>query len=169
MLLEKMAEMGGDDRAGVHHGIAQGLRFILEGGIDPHGFQPEGRIPGVNSFQHAIHLPWVDGQLPVRIHLRFTNGDTHEGYAIGAGRKFQVVTYMNCRNEETKFLGKLPSHAPNAVHQLSALLLVQQGNQAVSHLETNGIHLGDFFPAQFRFTAFSGGRRLFLALFLGGH
>ena len=56
---------------------------------------------------------------------------------------------MHRGHEKAHFLGKLFAYALDPRQQLPALVTVNQGNQAIAHLQANHVHRGDIVPTQF--------------------
>jgi len=52
--LDELGEMGGKHGRGIDHGVALDRRFLLEGGVDPGGRQPEGRLIGNGGPEAAL-------------------------------------------------------------------------------------------------------------------
>ena len=96
--------MGGDHGAAVDHGVTQSLRFITHGRIDPHRFQTESRIFGLDTFDSAKDLTGINRQFFFRIGFALTRGYAHQDDAVLVRRQIKVVPDMHRLDEETKLL-----------------------------------------------------------------
>jgi hypothetical protein len=85
MCLDHIAQVRGDHGAGVHHRVAQRLRVLALGGLDPHGLHAEGRIARLDARGLAEHAPRIDRELAIGIHQAISQDDPGEGDPVGVG------------------------------------------------------------------------------------
>ena len=157
MRRDQMVQVGGHHSARIDHGVAHVLRFILQTRIDPHGRQAEGGIGGDQARQGAARHARIDRQ--VLAAERFAGAHFHalEGDPVGRRLELEVVADVHRRRQKTDFLRELLADALDALEQLAALRLVDQGNEAVAHFQPQRIDRHDVLPA--RFFALRRGRR----------
>ncbi len=122
MGLNHLTEMGGDDGAGIHHRIAEGLGMLLGAGLDPGRLQTKGGVLTGDALQGAVGLPGIDGHLAVGVDLRLAHNHPLEGDAVVIGAQIEVVANMHRRHQEAQLLGHFLAHPLDARHQLPPLI-----------------------------------------------
>ena len=147
--------------AGVHHGVTQGARHVALCGVNPHSFQTERGLFGGFTFQGAIHLTRIDGQLFAHFDLTLAAHYALEHDVISIGIDGQGIANANGLNQESQLGRQFFAHTFDAVHQLTAGVGVDQWNQAIANFKANQIDLIDIVPIQF-FGLFQGGLRCLL-------
>ena len=119
--LQEVAQVCGDDAARIDDGIAERLRVVARGRLDPDRLHAEGRILGGDALQGPEDAARVDGELTVDVDDAFAERDAAEGDAVGVRRELEVVADVHRLHEEAELLGELAAHAPDARQQLAAL------------------------------------------------
>ena len=100
-------------------------------------------------FQRAVYLARVDGQLAAHLDLAFATHHALQDDVVGVGVDVQGIANAHRLNQKAQFGRQFFAHPFDAVHQLTAGVGVDQGNQAVANFQTNQIHLVDIVPIQF--------------------
>src|SRR6202044_3459943 len=150
MRLQQMAQVGGDDAAGVHHRVALRLRLLSPRLVDPDGIEAEGRILGGGSgYGRPGYLTRIDGHFPVGKYLGLAHRRAQNGDPVGVRAQFQIVANVHGLDQEAEFLRQFLAHSLDAPHEFAALIAVDQGNQAIANLQADQINRLDIVPGQF--------------------
>ena len=154
VVAQQLAQMGGNHRAAVDHGVTRGLGCIPVDGINPQGIQAKGGILGFHALDIAEHLARVDGQLPVRKDFTLTHGNTVDADPVLGGPQVEVVPDVHRVDQEAQFLGQFFPDPLDAAEQVTALVGIHQRNQAITHFQTDKVDRRDILPAQIRTAGF---------------
>ena len=76
MFADDLAQVRGDDRADIHHRVAERLRVLPAARLDPYRLEPEGRVARLQPLDVRGDLPGIDREFPVRQHLALSNRNT---------------------------------------------------------------------------------------------
>ena len=144
-----MADMRCHDSTGIDHRITHVLRLIAHRGLYPHCRQAKGGIARYCARQLSADIARIDGQKQIGEGFAIANLCTLEGNAIRIWAQFQVIAYMHRRRQEADILGEFFTYAFYTPQQIAILLLVDQGDHAVTHFQSQHIHLRHVLPTCF--------------------
>ncbi len=153
-----MAQVRGDDGAAIDHRVAERLRVLARGRLDPHRFHAERRILGVDALERPEHAARIDGHLALRIDLTFAHRHAAEVDAIAIRAEIQVVADVHGRHEEAEILRKLAAHAADAREQVAVLVLVHQRHEAIADFEAEQVDRLHVVPRQLALLGRTDGR-----------
>ena len=140
--------MGGHYGTRIDHRVAKRLGVIALTRIDPDRIQTKGGILGLDTLKLAEHPPRIDRQIAVRIYLRLAHDGAVQRDTVTGWAQIQIVLDMHRLNQESQLLGEFLAHAFYAVHQFTALISVNQGNQPIPHLEADDVYRLHIVPGQ---------------------
>ena len=148
VLAKHLVEVGGDGRAGVDHGVAQGAGVVALRGVDPNRFQTKSGFFGFDTFKRAINLARVDGEFAPNHDVAFAAHRAIEHDVVGVGVEAQGVADAHGLDQEAQFCREFFAHTFDAVHQLAAGFGVDQGDEAVADFHANEVDLFHIVPIQ---------------------
>src|SRR3569833_1903108 len=149
VILQYLAHVRRDHRARVDHGVTHCLRVVALCRFDPHRIETEGRVLAGNTVDRAVHLSRIDREFALEVNLGLAHGDAQQRDTIGVRREIEVIADMHRGHEEAQFVRELLAHALDARHELPALILVDQRDQAITDLEADGVDGHHVVPSEF--------------------
>ncbi len=149
MLLDHFRQMRGQHRSLIDYGVAGSQRLILQRGRNPQRGHAEGRLFGRSARQRARRALGTDGHQMVLVHLPAGHLDSAQRDDILARLEAHVVGDVHGRHDEAQLLGQILPQRLHPGQQLPALILVDQGHQAVAHFQAEFVQLQQIFDRVF--------------------
>src|SRR5882724_4744862 len=141
VLADNFGEMRGEHRGLIDNRVTICQRLLLQAGNDPHRGGTESRLVGGHTIDGRRGRIGTDGQHALLLHFPASDFDAANQHEVFARAKLQIVRDVHGRNQETQLQGKMPAQRTNALQQLAALHLIDQGNQCVAHFQADLVQL----------------------------
>src|SRR5690554_6476460 len=149
MTMQQVVEMGGNNGAGIHHGVSIDLGMLALGTINPYRRQAEGRVGGRRALKLPRHLSRINGEPLARVGFGTPDFSSLERNHIGIGTQLKVVANVYHGGQKADLLGELLAHALDPSQQLTVLPLIDQRDQAMAHFKPQRIDQLDIVPTGF--------------------
>src|SRR5690606_35626396 len=130
--LNDVREVRCDDGARVDDRVAERLRVVARGRLDPDRLHAEGGIARLDAGELAEHLARIDRKLAFRIDETLTDRHTAQIDAIGIRRQIEIVADVHRLNQEAEILRQLATYAANSRQQIPALRLVDERHEPIA-------------------------------------
>jgi hypothetical protein len=121
--------------------VAEQLGALLQAGADPARRQAEGRLDGLDAVDRLAGEPRVHREELVRHELSAPDLDATQFHHVRVRRQLEVVADPDHRHDDAELDRHLAAHDRDAVQELAAVLVVDQRDQAVSHLDLQRVDL----------------------------
>ena len=147
--LDDVAQVRGDDGAGIDHGVAERLRLLALR-------RARSRSPPCRRPDRASRCPaglpntrpGIDRQLAIGIDDAIADRHARQADAIGVRRQLEVVADVHRLHQEAQLLRELAAHAADARQQFAALALVDQRHQAEADFQADQVDRLHVVPGQ---------------------
>ncbi len=139
--LEHLHEVRGDDGGGVDDDVAEGLGLHAAAGGDPAGGHAEARVHRLDPLHGAEDAAGVEGEEEAGHDLGAGDLGAAELDDVLVGREPDVVADADGRDEDAELERGLLAEHGDALEEVAALRLVDEGDEGVADLELDGVDL----------------------------
>ena len=140
-VLDDLLDVRGDHRRRVDNSIAQELGALPLLLLDPEGWEAEGGIRRSDPLDGLLGVAGVDRQEEVGVDLLLGYREVLDQDLVLPGGQLQVVFDPDRGNDDPQLQGELLPRGLDPRQEGGVVGLVDQGDQGVSHLQTQDVHL----------------------------
>jgi len=139
--LERLGQMGDEDRLRIDDGVAVQFGGFLLAGRDPDGGQSVNRFGCLDALDLFADAAGVHGQEHLRLQPALGHRDLREADLVGVRFEVQIVAQAHQGDDDPQVLGELPAQGADPLEDRVALPWVHQRDQAHADVDGDPIHV----------------------------
>ncbi|KAF5029483.1 hypothetical protein DSECCO2_648130 [anaerobic digester metagenome] len=137
--LEDFRQVRGDDRRRIDHGVAGEHGLVLLQFRHPQRGQVEGGLARLHALDAVLGVARVHGQEMVDEDFRRSHLVALDEHHVLARAQLEVVAQVQGGDDHAHVQGELAADGADAREQVAVLFLVHERDEAVAHLEFQGV------------------------------